>query len=512
MNMKEAKVQLKQTIQAYLARDAFGNLAIPQVAQRPLLLMGPPGIGKTAIAHQAAQECGIGIVAYTMTHHTRQSAIGLPSIQTGVFDGKEYKLTEYTMSEIIASIYAKMEATGLSEGILFIDEINCVSETLAPTMLQFLQCKTFGNQAVPAGWVIVAAGNPPEYNKSVRDFDIVTLDRVRRMDIEPDLPVWKDYARAAHIHSAILSYLELHPQNFYQINADVDGTQFVTARGWEDLSNLLDTYEQLGLQADEDLIKEYIQHPKIAEDFSAYLDLYYKYRDDYGVEEILAGQAKPAVFARLLQAPFDERLSLVSLLLAGLNTRFAASRQADAVADACYAFLRETKKALATLPDDLPDGSAELFSQQIADYDAETQRQREAGLLSHDALTTRLQVQAVLRRWEGELRRANAAGTQEAFELLRGQFQTLADNREKAQQTASAALEAAFDFMERAFAESQEMVVFVTELTVNPVSHAFLTENGCERYFQYNKDLLLDHRKAALQQELAAEQRRHGGM
>ena len=130
-------------------------------------------------------------------------------------------MTEYTMSEIISSVYAKMEATGLKEGILFIDEINCVSETLAPTMLQFLQCKTFGNQAVPAGWVIVAAGNPPEYNKSVRDFDIVTLDRVRRMDIEPDLQVWKDYARTAHIHSAILSYLDLHPQNFYQINADV---------------------------------------------------------------------------------------------------------------------------------------------------------------------------------------------------------------------------------------------------------------------------------------------------
>lgn len=207
-----------------------------------------------------------------------------------------------------------------------------------------MQCKTFGNQAVPAGWVIVAAGNPPEYNKSVRDFDIVTLDRVRRMDIEPDLPVWKDYARAAHIHSAILSYLELHPQNFYQINADVDGTQFVTARGWEDLSNLLDTYETLGLQADEELIREYIQHPKIAEDFSAYLDLYYKYRDDYGVEEILAGQAKPAVFARLLQAPFDERLSLVSLLLAGLDTRFTASLQADAVADACYAFCGRPKR------------------------------------------------------------------------------------------------------------------------------------------------------------------------
>ena len=512
MNIKRAKEEIEHTVKAYLAKDALGEYAIPAIRQRPILLMGPPGIGKTQVMEQVARECGVALVAYTITHHTRQSAVGLPFIRQRHYGGKDVSVTEYTMSEIIASVYAKMEATGLAEGILFIDEINCVSETLAPTMLQFLQCKTFGNQAVPKGWVIVAAGNPPEYNKSVRDFDIVTLDRVRRMDIEPDLSVWKDYARGAHIHSAILSYLELHPQNFYQINADVDGTQFVTARGWEDLSNLLDTYETLGLKADEDLIREYIQHQKIAEDFSAYLDLYYKYRDDYGVEEILAGQVKPAVYARLLNAPFDERLSLVSLILAGLNTRFAASRRKDAVADGCYAFLREVKKAFADLPADLPDGPAALFAQMAADYDAETQKKREAGLLSKTELQVRLETFAVLRGWEAALRRAGTQSADGAFGLLRAQFQTLADDREAAQNTASAALEAAFDFMEQAFAESQEMVVFVTELTLSPAAHAFITENGCERYFQYNKDLLLDHRKAALQQELAAEEKRHGGI
>ncbi len=98
------------------------------------------------------------------------------------------------MSEIIASVYEKMRETGLKEGILFIDEINCVSETLAPTMLQFLQCKTFGNQAVPEGWIIVAAGNPPEYNKSVRDFDVVTLDRIKKIDVDVNYDVWKEYA------------------------------------------------------------------------------------------------------------------------------------------------------------------------------------------------------------------------------------------------------------------------------------------------------------------------------
>ena len=100
---------------------------------------------------QIARECEIGLVAYTITHHTRQSAIGLPFIREKEYSGQTYSVTEYTMSEIIASVYEKIEQTGNKEGILFIDEINCVSETLAPTMLQFLQCKMFGNQKVPDG-------------------------------------------------------------------------------------------------------------------------------------------------------------------------------------------------------------------------------------------------------------------------------------------------------------------------------------------------------------------------
>ena len=109
------------------------------------------------------------------------------------------------MSEIVASVYDKMEQTGLTEGILFIDEINCVSETLAPAMLQFLQCKTFGCHEIPNGWIIVAAGNPPEYNKSVREFDVVTMDRVKKMDVEPDFSVWKEYAWKEQVHPAVIS-------------------------------------------------------------------------------------------------------------------------------------------------------------------------------------------------------------------------------------------------------------------------------------------------------------------
>lgn len=171
MNIKQAKEEIKNTVRAYLMKTEDGGYKIPAVRQRPVLLMGPPGVGKTQIMEQIARECRIGLVSYTITHHTRQSAVGLPFIREEEFGTEKYSVTEYTMSEIIASVYRKMKETGLSEGILFIDEINCVSETLAPTMLQFLQCKTFGNQAVPQGWIIVAAGNPPEYkNQSDRSY------------------------------------------------------------------------------------------------------------------------------------------------------------------------------------------------------------------------------------------------------------------------------------------------------------------------------------------------------
>ena len=65
MNIQRAKQEIVNTVRAYLARDARGDYAIPAVRQRPILLMGPPGIGKTQIMEQAARECGIAIPSPT---------------------------------------------------------------------------------------------------------------------------------------------------------------------------------------------------------------------------------------------------------------------------------------------------------------------------------------------------------------------------------------------------------------------------------------------------------------
>lgn len=491
MNIKRAKQEIKDTIEAYLMKDEMGEYAIPSIRQRPVLLIGPPGVGKTQIMEQAARECGIGLVSYTITHHTRQSAVGLPFIEKRQFGGREYTATEYTMSEIVASVYNKMEETGLSEGILFIDEINCVSETLAPAMLQFLQCKTFGSHKIPDGWVIAAAGNPPEYNKSVREFDVVTLDRIKKIYVEPDYEAWKEYASREMIHPAIQSYLSIKPQNLCQIETTVDGKFFATPRGWEDLSELIGVYEKLGKNVDREVIGQYLQYLKIAKDFANYLELYNRYRSQYQVEEILNGVIRENVCNQAAKASFDERFSLVGLLLSRLSSQFADCRkQSDE--------MELLMKQLRRFPE-IGD-----LDQITADFDTEYRDKKKAELLNTRQDRSYRQVLSVLESWNQERKAAGMQDKEEIWQQLRVWFGEKSDCYEELVQKSGGMLEHAFDFMEAAFGDSQEMVMFVTELNSRYYSVSFLQEYQCDRYYEYNKRLLFDDREAEILKQLDA--------
>ena len=498
MNIQQAKETIKQTIQAYLLKDESGEYKIPSVRQRPVLLMGPPGIGKTAIMEQVARECHIGLVAYTITHHTRQSAIGLPYIVHKNFGGKDYAMTEYTMSEIIASVYEKMEATGLKEGILFIDEINCVSETLAPTMLQFLQGKTFGNHQVPKGWIIVAAGNPPQYNKSVKDFDIVTLDRVKRVDVCEDYEAWKSYGYSHHIHGAVMTYLEIKKENFYAIETTVDGRRFVTARGWEDLSEMIKAYEQLELPVTEELVMQYVQHSRIAKDFANYYDLYKKYETQYHVEEILDGCWSEAVTSQLKEAAFDEKVSMIGLLTSRLNEAFKEACDADSYTDLLYAQLKQLKDDLSR---ETEQTGLEILEHMTAESGSRMLCEKESGLLDRDQARIHTKVVKTLEYYGQQCRMGGIKAADGVFETVRTLFGHDVSARSEIIEQTSKMLHQAFAFLEDTFGESQEMVIFMTELNMDAYAVKFIGDNGSEDYYKYNKTLLFgENRKKILAQ------------
>lgn len=486
MNIKQAKQEVVDTIEAYLMKDEYGEYVIPSVHQRPVLLLGAPGIGKTQIMEQAARECGVALVAYTITHHTRQSAIGLPFISKKEYGGREYSATEYTMSEIVASIYNRMSETGLSEGILFIDEINCVSETLAPAMLQFLQCKSFGNHEIPKGWVIVAAGNPPEYNKSVREFDVVTLDRVKKILVEPDYQTWREYAYKENMHPAILSYLELRNNCFYQMETTIDGKQFATPRGWEDLSRMMEVYERLGKNITADLVGQYIQHERISQEFAEYYELYQKYQQDYQITEILQGKNSEAMVRKVSHASFDERVSVVNLLFSGTRQAVRKVMLQEEVLEKVFEVLKALKKNLAS--GDL----AQRLEDYIFDLKNTREKKQKEGLLERREDLCIRQAVTLLEDYAKLLKQHSEVRGEDAFDLVREAFGEERVSWEDEWDQAGNTLEYAFDFMEAAFYNSQEMVMFVSGINTDFYCVRFLETYECERYVRYNRDLLFE--------------------
>ena len=489
MDIKQAKQELRQTIRAYTARTEDGLWRIPREKQRPVLLMGPPGIGKTAILSQLAQEEHVGLVCYTMTHHTRQSALGLPVIVDRTAAGRQYRATEYTMSEIIASVYEQMEKTGLKTGILFLDEINCVSETLMPAILQMLQNKTFGVHALPEGWMIAAAGNPPRYNQSARSFDMATLDRVRRIDLEPSLAVWQDYAAAHGVHPAVLAYLRLHPEHFFICDAQRAVGSFVTARGWEDLSELMQVYESLGIPVDRQVVEQYLQLPQVASDFANYLQLYNKYKQVYRVDELLSGTWEPVRASELRDAPFDEKLGVLGLLLSRLADGARDAYRLDALTDALHADLlaiREGEKAIASLPDEKRAALADKRNGGSSDKDALYVASREVERL--DAYRQTLMLEKV--------------PEDQQFDRLKALFSADVDARAAAADKTDAELANAFAFLDAAIPDSQELVLFATELTANWFTSWFIQNFGCDAYFAHNKRLLFDDTQKQLLQNI----------
>ena len=397
VTIAQAKATVAQAAQVYFLKDEQGRPWVDRRRARPICLMGPAGIGKTEIVRQVAEEMGLAFLSYSITHHTRQSAIGLPRLVEGTVEGLRVSMTEYTMSEIIAQVYRAMEETGRQEGILFLDEFNCVSESLRPIMLQLLQDKSFGPHAIPDGWMLVLAGNPTEYNRSATDLDPVTADRMRMVHIRPDYAAWRAYAIHRSIHPVVLGYLDDHRDDFYQCSKEKEGAALVTARAWEDLSVMLSCLERLGQKAELPLVGQYIQSGKVARNFYHYCVQYQSLIASGLLEQVLGQES--GVVTQVRKLNFAQSWNLVNALAQRLRILAQeAAQRWSAAASAEYVlsdFLNGGKtSSLQKLLRQL-DGAATPVVQDFLDDCGRMAQEKDARMQIREALTLRLSLPAL---------------------------------------------------------------------------------------------------------------------
>ena len=316
--------------QHIVGKDKLLYRAIKADKLSSIIFYGPPGTGKTTLAKVIA-------------HTTSAEFMQINATSAGKKD----------MEEVVEQA-KNNQGMYQRKTILFIDEINCVSETLAPAMLELLQHKKFGAHEIPEGWILTAAGNPPEYNKSVNELDMVTLDRVKRLNVVPDYDAFKEYALNNGMHGAIVYYLSLHNEYMFKAEKTVDGYDFVTPRGWEDLSVAIFEYERLSIPVTLQFVSEYVQDGKIASEFFAYYKRYCECADVYGGEDAETGKIKKI---DVEDKGFEVRYALANLIAAKvikLAEKYRARKTAEdelaaietAVKDGVGSLSSETEKLM----------------------------------------------------------------------------------------------------------------------------------------------------------------------
>ncbi|MCR5321872.1 MAG: AAA family ATPase [Lachnospiraceae bacterium] len=311
-----AKEEIKNAVRGYLLKDENGNYLMNEVNRLPLYLIGPPGLGKTQITSQTASELGIGFVSFSITHHSRNTVLGLPVIEAGP---QNQKYTEYTMSEIIAKVKNEYES-GQKEGILLLDEFNCMAETLLPIMLAFLQTKNIGAHALPEGWVLILCGNPGKFNRSARTFDAAIMDRVRKLDLEFDHKDFLKYASDHHFEPVLAEFLKVNPQACYVIGTEDRTGEIATPRSWENLDCALKMYKRIGATIDADMIGQFIKSEKIAKGFAKFYDSFdQRSMNAADFENILKGLGLDKYIEVFIALDRNKRMNITDNLFAMLE-------------------------------------------------------------------------------------------------------------------------------------------------------------------------------------------------
>ena len=198
-------------------------------------------------------------------------------------------------------------------------------------------------------------------------------------------------------------------------------------------------------------------------------------------------------------AYFDERLSVIGLLLSRLGENFKNIYCTNLFITSLHNILKELKNDMIESKE-LP---YEILSKTIEIQKQIFQKQKTANLLDTLEIQSSIIVLDILQNYQKEIEQKIIKNGNEAFEYIKQHFNVLLQKREKEITQTTEYLNNAFLFLEKAFGENQEIVIFITELTSNYYSIKFINENGSEKYYYYNQSLLFQQGRKEILQKIA---------
>lgn len=281
-----------------------------------------------------------------------------------------------------------------------------------------------------------------------------------------------------------------------------DQLYFVTARGWEDLSELMKSYESFEIPVTVDQIAQFLHQEGAARDFAAYYALYQKYGMDYGIRELLAGELSEEEYqqktAMAAGGGFEERFTVVNLVMEQLQEEFRRYEWEDETVTRLHQLLKQVLENIseASIHEFISGSWRALETKEGTGLISAKERRKERFVLMR-LEEMELSVKQQHLRENGELR----AHIEKLFEAD-------VEHRAAVVRRLQEKLTRAFDWLLACFRDGQEMVLFVSSLTRSPMTMDYIARHGCPAYLKYSQALLFRQRESELKaacQELLKE-------
>ncbi len=186
----------------------------------PVMLWGPPGVGKSQMVAQVAESHGVPVIDVRLSQMEPTDLRGIP-FRSG-------DVVEWAVPALLPD-----ETRHGATGILFLDEITSAAPTVSAAAYQLILDRRLGEYRVPPGWAIFAAGNRQGDRGVTYSMPAPLANRFSHFEVETHLDDWVGWAHAHHIDERIIAFLRFRPELLFDFDPKHNPVAFPSPRSWE---------------------------------------------------------------------------------------------------------------------------------------------------------------------------------------------------------------------------------------------------------------------------------------
>lgn len=196
----------------------------------PVMLWGPPGVGKSQMIHQIGQRHDVRVVDIRLSQMEPSDLRGIPF--------KQGELVEWAVPAMLPDAERHGET-----GILFLDEITSAVPSVSAAAYQLILDRRLGEYEVPDGWAIFSAGNRQGDRGVTYTMPAPLANRFSHYEVEINLDDWVTWAYRNQIDERVIGFLRYRPELLFDFDPALNPVAFPSPRSWEFAHRALDKFD-----------------------------------------------------------------------------------------------------------------------------------------------------------------------------------------------------------------------------------------------------------------------------